>query len=137
MSATPLDRGRAYLGEGLAFPLRVTPHGRLATARAEAKIEAAIWLVLATAIGERVMRPYGCGIHDMVFEPANTSALAQLGDLARHALSEQEPRIAVLDVDVETSVSDPSAVIIRVAYRIHENNSIASLVYPYFIREGV
>ena len=139
MSAvSPLSPGRAYLGEGLAFPLRVSAHGRLATARGEAKVEQAIWLILATATGERVMRPsYGCRLHDMVFDPDNSAAIAQLGDVARRALSEQEPRVAVLDVSVETSASAPGAVLIRVDYRLHENNAIASLVYPYFIKEGL
>ncbi len=140
MSSAPASfaRGRAFLGEGLAFPLRVTAQGKLATARAEAKIEQAIWLILATATGERVMRPgHGCRIHDMVFAPDNDSATAALADAARRALSEQEPRVAVLDVVVETGPVASGQVLIRVDYRVHENNSVASLVYPYFIREGV
>jgi hypothetical protein len=43
----------------------------------------------------------------------------------------------VLDVTADSSPADPSAVLIRVDYRIHENNSIASVVYPYFITEGM
>lgn len=136
--AAPLAPGRAYLGQGLAFPLRVTARGRLATARAEAKIEQAVWLILATAIGERVMRPnYGCGIHDMLFEPNHPGSRTRLADQVRRALTDQEPRIALLSVNVEHSDSDPSAVLIRVDYRIHENNAIASLVYPYFVTEGL
>lgn len=138
MAGSALAPGRAYLGEGLAFPLRVTAHGRLATARAEAKIEQAVWLILSTATGERVMRPtYGCGIHDMLFEPNHPGAQARLADHVRDALTMQEPRIAVLDVSIETSAADPSAVLIRVDYRIHENNAVASLVYPYFVTEGM
>jgi uncharacterized protein len=133
----PLHPGRAYLGDGLAFPLRVTPQGRMATARAEAKIEQAVWLILSTALGERVMRPaYGCGVHDMLFEPNNPTSIARLVDFVRRALTAQEPRIAVLNVDAETSAADPSAVMIRIDYRVHENNSIANMVYPFFVREG-
>jgi uncharacterized protein len=138
MAAAPLAPGRAYLGEGLSFPLRVTPHGRLALAKAEAKIEQAVWLILSTATGERVMRPtHGCGIHDMLFEPNHPGSRARLVDHVRDALTIQEPRIAVLNVIVETSPSDPSAALIRVDYRVHENNAIGSLVYPYFITEGM
>lgn len=139
MSATaPLAPGRAYLGEGLAFPLRVTAHGRIATARAEVKIEQSVWLILATATGERVMRPnFGCGIHDMMFTPNHPGAEARLVDHVRRALADQEPRIAVIDIHVESSRADPSAALIRVDYRIHENNAIASLVYPYFVTEGL
>lgn len=139
MSVTPpLAPGRAYLGQGLAFPLRVNARGRLGTARAEAKIEQSVWLILSTAIGERVMRPmYGCGIHDMLFEANHPAARARLVDQVRRALSDQEPRIAVLQVAVDYSDADPSAVLVRIDYRIHENNSIASLVYPFFVTEGI
>lgn len=139
MSTTaPLAPGRAYLGEGLGFPLRVGPHGRLVTARAEAKIEQAVWLIVATASGERIMRPqYGCAIHDMLFDPNNPGSQTRLADAVRTALTAQEPRIAVLEVTVESGASDPSAVLIRVDYRINENNAITSMVYPYFITEGM
>ena len=137
-TSSPLASGRSYLGQGLAFPLRVNAQGRLGTARAEAKIEQAVWLILSTALGERVLRPsYGCGIHDMLFEANHPGARTRLGDQVRRALTDQEPRIAVLGVAVETSDSDPSAVLIRVDYRIHENNAIASLVYPFFVTEGL
>lgn len=137
-TSAPLAPGRAYLGQGFAFPLRVTAHGRMATARAEAKIEQSVWLIMASATGERVMRPnYGCAIHDMLFEPNNQAAEARMADHVRRALTAQEPRIAVLDVTVDSSPADPSAVLIRVDYRIHENNSIASMVYPYFVTEGI
>jgi hypothetical protein len=136
-SRAPLQPGRGFLGQGLAFPLRVTPHGRLATARAEAKIEQSVWLILSTALGERVMQPtYGCGAHDMLFEPNNPTSVGRLVDFVRQALTAQEPRIAVLDIEAETSDSDPSAVMVRIDYRIQENNSIANLVYPFFVREG-
>lgn len=128
---------RAFLGQGFAFPLAVTPHGRLAMARAEAKIEQSIWLILSTSLGERVMRPqYGCGIHDLVFEPNNPTTVARLVDQVRRALVAQEPRIAVLDVTAETSASQPSLLLIHVDYRINENNAIANMVYPFFVREG-
>lgn len=137
-AAAPLAPGRGYLGQGLAFPLRVTAHGRIATARAEAKIEQAVWLIMATAVGERVMRPgFGCAIHDMLFDANNVAAQARMAEHVRRALTEQEPRIAVLDITVDSSPADPSAVLVRVDYRIHENNSIASLVYPYFVTEGI
>ena len=97
-----------------------------------------MWLILSTALGERVMRPdYGCGVHDMLFAPNNPANRARMVDMVRRALTLQEPRIAVLDVTIDSSASDPSAALIRVDYRIHENNAITSLVYPLFVTEGV
>jgi phage baseplate assembly protein W len=131
------ERARAHRGTGLAFPLAVTPHGKLATARAETKIEQSIWLILSTAKGERLMRPsYGAGIHDLVFEPNEPQSIAHIVDQLRRALVEQEPRIAVLDVNAETSQGEPNLLLLRVDYRVHGNNSSSNMVYPFFVREG-
>ena len=43
----------------------------------------------------------------------------------------------MLDVNAEQDNSHPSLVVIRVDYRVHGNNTIANLVYPFFIREGI
>lgn len=136
--APPLPPARAYLGKGLAFPLAVGPHGRLARAAGEAKIEQAITLILSTAPGERVMRPdLGCAVHDMVFAPNDPVTVERVTEAVREALATQEPRIVVLDVGAEQDPSQPSLVVVRIAYRVQANNTIANLVYPFFIREGL
>jgi uncharacterized protein len=135
MSAAPDPR--AFRGTGLAFPLAVTPQGKLATAQAETKIEQAVWLILSTAQGERIMRPtYGCGVHDLVFEPNTPQNAAQIVENVRRALVAQEPRIAVLGVTSETSADDPSVLLVRIDYQINSNNSVGNMVYPFFITEG-
>jgi phage baseplate assembly protein W len=127
----------AFRGAGLAFPLAVTPQGQLATAQSVDKIEQAMWLILSTAQGERMMRPtYGCGVHDVVFEPNTPQNTARIVEYVRSALVDQEPRIAVLDVSAETSADDPSVLLIRIDYQINGNNSTANMVYPFFITEG-
>jgi phage baseplate assembly protein W len=129
---------RAFRGTGLAFPLCVTPRGSLGIAQAETKIEQSIWLILSTAQGERLMRPdYGCGVHELVFEPNTPQNAARIVEHVRRALVAQEPRIAVLDVTAETSTNDPSVLLIRIDYQIHSNNSVANMVYPFFIKEGM
>ena len=135
MNTTPDPR--AFRGKGLAFPLAVTPQGKIATAQNETKIEQAMWLILSTAPGERLMRPsYGCGVHDLVFQPNTPQTAARIVDQVRSGLSLQEPRISVLDVTSETSADDPSLLLIRIDYRINSNNSIANMVFPFFITEG-
>lgn len=57
-----------FVGSGWAFPMRIGPTGGIALVSGEREIEEAIRLVLATAPGERPMRPeFGCAIHDLVF----------------------------------------------------------------------
>ena len=111
--------------------------GRLSFLSGEEKIRQSIWLILNTAPGERLMRPdFGCGIHDLVFEP-NTAALH---GLIQHkvfdALVRWEPRIDVVDVQVQTPPEGRNYLLIRVDYRIRANNAFYNLVYPFFITEG-
>jgi len=83
------------------------------------------------------MRPdFGCGIHDLVFEP-NSAALRGLVQQNVHeALVRWEPRIDVVDVRVETPLEARNHLLIRIDYRIVGNNTIYNLVYPFFINEG-
>jgi hypothetical protein len=129
---------RPFLGVGWKFPLQVTPRGAIATSSEEQKIEESILLILSTAPGERLMLPdFGCGIHDLVFAPNDTGTITRVVDLVRRSLTIYEPRIDVLDVSADTSSDQPNLLLIRVDYRIRDNNAMANLVYPFFITEGV
>jgi len=57
----------SLIGVGLAFPMRLDPSGSIALVTRETKIEQSIRLILATAHGERPMRPdFGSGVHNYV-----------------------------------------------------------------------
>ena len=91
-SAAP--QGRRFLGIGWKFPLQVTPHGKIAQARAEQRVVESILLILATAPGERPMLPdFGCGIHDLVFAENNASTITLVVHLVREALVKYEAAI--------------------------------------------
>lgn len=128
---------RPFLGIGWTFPLQVTPTGALSTSSEEAKIEQSILLILSTAPGERLMLPdFGCGIHDLVFAPNNSATIGQVVDLVRRSLTTYEPRVDVLDVTAQAADGQPNLLLIRVDYRVRDNNSMNNLVYPFFINEG-
>ena len=129
--------GRDFLGTGWKFPLQMTPRGGIARARAEQRIEESIFLILATAPGERVMLPaFGCGIHDLVFAPNNAVTITLVVQRVRQALVAFEPRIDVLDVAAETAPEQPNLLLIRIDYRVRVNNARGNLVYPFYLSEG-
>src|SRR3954467_12700392 len=87
------------LGSGIAFPLQVDRRGGVALARDETDVDQAIQLILATAPGERPMRPeFGCGVHDFVFDTIDAGTVGRMEIAIRDALDHWEPRIEVLDV---------------------------------------
>ena len=128
---------RDFLGVGWKFPLQVTPGGRIARARHEQRIEESIYLILSTSKGERMMLPeFGCGIHDLVFAPNNSTTIAVVVQTVREALVAFEPRIDVLDINAESAPEEPNLLLIRINYRVRANNARGNLVYPFYIREG-
>jgi phage baseplate assembly protein W len=128
---------RDFLGVGWKFPLQVTAAGRIAQSRYEQRIEEAIYLILSTAKGERVMMPdFGCGIHELVFAPNNVQTRALVVQQVREALVAHEARVDVLDVTAESSDGEPNLLLVRVNYRVRANNALGNLVYPFYINEG-
>jgi hypothetical protein len=131
-------RTKDFIGRGWSFPVKPVDGGRIFFRSGEEKIRQSIWLILSTALGERQMRPdFGCGIHDLVFDP-NTAALrGTVQQRVRESLVRWEPRIDVVDVRVETPPDARNYLLIRVDYRIRSNNAFYNLVYPFFINERV
>jgi hypothetical protein len=127
-----------FLGRGWSFPVRPDETGKLRLTDQEQAIRNCIFLILSTAPGERVMRPeFGCGIHDLVFQP-NTAALrGAVQAKVREALVRWEPRIDILDVRAETAPDALNQLVIRIDYRLRTNNALFNLVYPFFLNEGV
>lgn len=128
---------REFLGRGWPFPIKPDDQGRLGLLAGNEKIRQSIWIILSTAPGERhMLYEFGCGIHDLVFQP-NSAALRGLIQVhVRDALTRWEPRIDVLEVRVETAPEGRNYLLIRIDYRVRASNSFYNLVYPFFLNEG-
>lgn len=126
-----------FLGQGWRYPLTAASGGPGWASGAD-KIRQSIWLILSTAKGERLMLPdFGCGIHDLVFS-ANTAALrGMVAAEVRDSLSRWEPRVDVLQVQVEAPEDARNRLIITISCRIRDNNAAFNLVFPFFLDEGV
>ncbi|MDT0461221.1 GPW/gp25 family protein [Streptomyces sp. DSM 41527] len=123
-----------FVGAGWTFPLRTDAAGGIALARREREIEESIRLVLATAPGERPMRPeFGCAVHDMVFAPVNEATAGRIRYEVRSSLDRWEPRIEVQDVEVTPAPDDPSVLFIDVRYSVRGTNNPRSLVFPFYV----
>lgn len=122
------------LGSGLAFPLGVDRRGAIALASGEDDVEQAIRIILATAPGERPMRPeFGCGIHRYVFDVIDAETLGRIDLEIRQALERWEPRIDVEDVGFDVQPGGGSRLTIDIEYRIRATNHVRNLVYPFYI----
>ena len=78
---------QTFLGVGWGFPINVhredqeggNNQGKIQLAAFEESVQQAVWIILGTAKGERVMRPeFGCGIYDLVFELNSASTAGRI-----------------------------------------------------------
>jgi uncharacterized protein len=122
------------IGSGLAFPLQVDRRGGIALARDETDIEQAIELILATAPGERPMRPeFGCGVHDFVFDSIDATTVGKMELAIRDALDRWEPRVVVETVEFNLDEVAEGRLIIDIGYRVRVTNTMRNLVYPFYV----
>src|ERR687884_445356 len=111
-----------FLGIGLNFPVGLDEDHQVAmTPDGEEAIRQAIWMILSTSRGERVMRPdFGCGIHEMVFGVLNAGTGDSIAGAVREALALWEPRIDVLDVFAVSDAASSNRLMIEINYQVRQ-----------------
>ncbi|MET0789231.1 MAG: GPW/gp25 family protein [Cellulomonas sp.] len=133
---TTLDSSNDFLGTGWAFPVRIGAGG-IETVGGDEDVRQSIHLILATAKGERVMRPdFGCGIHDLVFAAVSTQLIARLRREVEDALRTYEARIEVLRVVAGTTGLASGRLDVEIDYRVRATNQTGNYVYPFYFREA-
>jgi phage baseplate assembly protein W len=104
---------------------------------AETDVNQVIRIILATAPGERAMRPdFGCGANQLVFEALDTATFTRVQKAVKEALARFEPRIEVLDVSVDPTQAADGLLLVSIDYRVRATNQSGNMVYPFYFREG-
>ena len=125
------------LGKGWKYPIQLDEQNEIALAKGEEDIQEAIWIILSTAFGERLMHPdFGCGIHDLVFAPNNTGTAGLARFYVEDALTRWEPRIDLEEVEVQADPAEQELLLISVSYRVRTTDSRYNLVYPFYLTRG-
>lgn len=122
-----------FIGRGISFPLRTTASGMLATVGQDQELREAMRLILGTAKGERPMRPeFGCGIHDLIFAPANSTTAGLVAQEVRRSLSRWEPRVEVDDVTIRYDEANTALMYVGITYKVKGGNDPRNLVFPFY-----
>lgn len=128
-----------FQGMGWSFRDLVAPPGvgGVAPSLFEDAVRQSVWLILATAPGERVMRPdFGCRIHDLLFAAAGAATIGLAAQAVREALVRWEPRIELLGVDVAPDRAEPALLRVSVDYRVRTTDTRFNLVYPFYLERS-
>jgi len=125
---------KKFLGRGWKFPLELNPQGKIDYSAEEQKVQESILMILGTARGERPMRPdFGSRLHELVFEPVNTSTQSLVAAYATEALVQWEPRIDLLNVNVSDAAVHEGKLLVDIEYKVRATNSAFNLVYPFYL----
>jgi phage baseplate assembly protein W len=117
--------------------LQLTPQGQIETVQGEDSVRQAILLLLATAPGERVMRPdYGCGLHRLLFAPNDESTAGLAIHYVRQSLERHEPRVEILSIDAGPSPDLPDLLEIYLEYRVRATQQSGQILFSLNLMEG-
>ncbi|MFZ5543154.1 MAG: GPW/gp25 family protein [Pseudomonadota bacterium] len=123
------------LGQGLGQPVAPDDSGRLPLISGPEKVRQAIFTLLDTDPGERVMRPdFGCGLRRYLMQPNNPATRAAIEREITQTLGRWEPRIKLLDIAV-TPTDDRAMVLIEIHYAHVLDARQDVLVYPFYLEQ--
>ena len=107
------------LGQGLSFPPRVGPNGRLAWSVGEDNVRESLRLILLTQPGERLMREeFGAGLHRYLLEPNTVVTHQQIRDSILQSIRRWEPRVVLDEVRVEVDAEISRQVNVTILFRL-------------------
>jgi phage baseplate assembly protein W len=129
--------GNDFIGKGWRFPITVNAKGGIDWSEGSERISDAIWIIVKTSLGERVMRPtFGAGVNDFVFQSNSSQIRTQLVAAIKQALLKWEPRIDVKQVNANPVPDEASQVLVSIEYIIRDTNELFNVVYPLYLQEG-
>ena len=130
-------RSNSIIGQGWGFPIKVNAKGGFDWSTGPDRIQSAIWIILSTSPGERLMLPtFGAGIKGYIFESNSQLVCARLQTAVQKALTQWEPRIQLVSVQATPSPNQDSLILISISYQIRNTNDLYNMVYPFFLTEG-
>ncbi len=127
----------SFLGTGMKFPPQIDPAtGRFVTVSGTRSVKEAVYLILMTQLGERVVRPgFGSDIMSYTFMDTGTTMMSMFKRNIMETIISQEPRIADVDVDLEYNERE-GAIIVNVGYVVSASNTRDNLVFPFYLERG-
>lgn len=132
-----INSSTAFLGRGWGFPVNFKRgFNGVDMLEGENDIQSSLEILLATALGERVMEPgYGCNLDKLIFEPLDTTFSTFITDQIKTAILFNEPRVRLENVNYILD-NLGGRIDISIDYTIIATNNRANLVFPFYLNEA-
>lgn len=127
-----------FLGIGWSFPPEFNKtEGDVAMTTDVEDINNSLIILLSTRPGERVMFPdYGCDLQEMLFKPLELTLITQMKGTIERAILYHEPRIDLLNIDIDTTDELEGQILIKIDYEVRNTNTRSNMVFPFYKSEA-
>jgi len=132
------NNNNSFLGTGWSFPPQfLDPHQGVRMSKDDEDIREALYILLSTLPGERLMNPeYGCDLHSQVFSGISNSTKTVIEDLITTAILYFEPRVTLVSINIDDSDQINGKLDVYLTYQVNGVNSRKNMVYPFYLAEG-
>lgn len=132
------QKQKEFLGSGWSFPVTFSVgNHQLVLTKFENNIRDSIDIIMQTNLGERSMEPqFGSGLRQYFFKEMNETLKGEIKDTVTTSLLTNEPRIEVLNVEVDYVDVSNGVVEITIDYEYNQTNTRHNYVYPFYLKEG-
>ena len=104
--------------------------GHVEMVEGDASVRQAIFLLLSTTPGERVMRPeYGCELQRVLFSPNDDSTAGLAIHYVKQAIQRWEPRVEIVRLDAVANSDRSEQLDIALEYRVRSTLHLEQLRY--------
>jgi len=133
-----MSQNNSFLGRGWSFPPKFQKSRAEVQMVSEVQdIHQSIEIILSTRLGERIMNHrFGANLEDLIFSPIDLTLTSYVSDLIRKAIALYEPRVDLVNVNIDTSEQLEGIVNIELDYTIRSTNSRRNQVFPFYRGEG-
>jgi len=123
---------------GKSAGLSISNRGGIEMIEGKAAVRQAIFTLLATRPGERVMRPnYGCNLHRLVFSPNDDTTAGLAIHYVRQAIERWEPRVEIIRLDSSRSEAIPGLLELYLEYRVRATLQTERIAYAFDLTGGL
>ncbi len=131
-----MKKKKSFLGTGWSFPPtfeKKMRHVGVEMVSEGEDIKQSLEIILSTSVGERTMLPrFGCNLNDYLFKEISTTRSNFIKELVRSAITNYEPRIKLLAVNLDQSKYLDGIIDVQVRYEVRTTNNRFNLVIPYY-----
>src|SRR5215217_3202458 len=127
-----------FTGTGWKFPVEFNKDLKtVVLLTGEEDIRNSLEVLFATRVGERLMHSrFGSSLATFLFMPMNKSTLTYMEAIVRDEILFNEPRIVVIDIEIQPSATEPARLDITIEYKITSTNNRYNYVYPFYLKEA-